>query len=985
MKQTKLILTRTALVLFVLLMAQSAWGATYFYKLAGCKVTLTAGDQEVTLSANQDGLTGGLSMVYTGKELKPTVVVECEQFKNNEHNSQGYKDVTGMFDVNYSNNLYATESAAADGDPTITLTLKAANAASFSDADAGAQVVKYFFIETAAGVSFSAEPLVTEREYNGKPWTIADLKINGVPEGHTFTGVEATFDSEDATTPGFVGTYTYALNIDNVQIFLDGTDVTDCFEGPAYEESTSQMEITPKEIYIRAYNQSIFEGQDIVTGTSQVQICKKDEANYLVPTTLAEGDVLTGISLSVKENQEDEDDVEVITAPAGTYYIIPYGAKIYNGETDVKGNYTIIHNDDCDGILTISDNTVIITITGHTGTFVYDGEEHTVSGYECAISYAETPLDANVITPEMIVYNGTASVSGTTVDDSDVMGLDAEEFGLSGYTGALEPHFVVAADGSITITPAKVTVAIVGAKLSLAYNGDEQEVSGYTATADNAIYDVNSYIDYIGEGYEPTVAATHAGKYWMEISAEDFENNNENFEVFFMVPDDGDGYLEILPINAKVTIKGKTKTAVYDGEEKTVTGWKATANTDLYDVTADFKYYGQVDEAGNAYATLTHVLVDDETGEVLKEYMGLDAAYFANVNPDFATVEFVVTDGWLEITKRPVTITITGETAKYEYDAVEHVIEGAVIDISDELYEEEYADAEEIFYAPKEGSASETATAKRTEIGITYMGMKVEDWENFNTDYDVTFEVTDGSVTISYHVASLADDTDNTSTIADIVADYKGMADVTLADRTLYKDGSWNTICLPFDVDIEDSPLAGADVRQLTGASYEEGTLTLEFTAVTEIKAGEPYIIKWEEGNDLVNPVFKGVEVVAGLSEARFDIGEEMALTFKGTYAPVKYTSENKSILLVGDNSALYYPQAGAFTNPQRAFFELEGIEVGDVESNAIGLRLDGATRINMQTTASDAVYYDLSGRRVNGQPAEAGIYIVNGQKVMIK
>ena len=36
---------------------------------------------------------------------------------------------------------------------------------------------------------------------------------------------------------------------------------------------------------------------------------------------------------------------------------------------------------------------------------------------------------------------------------------------------------------------------------------------------------------------------------------------------------------------------------------------------------------------------------------------------------------------------------------------------------------------------------------------------------------------------------------------------------ITLRGRTLYKDGSWNTICLPFDVEIEGSVFAGAVAR----------------------------------------------------------------------------------------------------------------------------------------------------------------------------
>ena len=63
----------------------------------------------------------------------------------------------------------------------------------------------------------------------------------------------------------------------------------------------------------------------------------------------------------------------------------------------------------------------------------------------------------------------------------------------------------------------------------------------------------------------------------------------------------------------------------------------------------------------------------------------------------------------------------------------------------------------------------------------------------------------------TYYVApatvTLADGSDNTETITG--ADGY-VADVTLSGRTLYKDGAWNTICLPFNVTLDSSPLAGA-------------------------------------------------------------------------------------------------------------------------------------------------------------------------------
>ena len=49
---------------------------------------------------------------------------------------------------------------------------------------------------------------------------------------------------------------------------------------------------------------------------------------------------------------------------------------------------------------------------------------------------------------------------------------------------------------------------------------------------------------------------------------------------------------------------------------------------------------------------------------------------------------------------------------------------------------------------------------------------------------------------------------------AALIETYNGEeANVTLTGRTLYKDGYWNTICLPFDVEIEGSVLEEAVAR----------------------------------------------------------------------------------------------------------------------------------------------------------------------------
>ena len=97
----------------------------------------------------------------------------------------------------------------------------------------------------------------------------------------------------------------------------------------------------------------------------------------------------------------------------------------------------------------------------------------------------------------------------------------------------------------------------------------------------------------------------------------------------------------------------------------------------------------------------------------------------------------------------------------------------------------------------------------------------------------------------------LQDDADNTAVILEETAPCK----VVLKDRTFYKDGSWNTLCLPFDLEDGDdsdaltftgTPLEGAVVKTLESATFADGTLTLNFiNDQTSIEAGKPYIVKW--------------------------------------------------------------------------------------------------------------------------------------------
>ena len=254
----------------------------------------------------------------------------------------------------------------------------------------------------------------------------------------------------------------------------------------------------------------------------------------------------------------------------------------------------------------------------------------------------------------------------------------------------------------------------------------------------------------------------------------------------------------------------------------------------------------------------------------------------------------------------------------------------------------------------------------------------------------------------------------NSSTITD----YDGkIVNVTLANRTLFKDGAWNTLCLPFSMteeQIASSYLKNADIRTLSTSSLNNGTLSLNFTPsvsdgtvngvapVTSIIAGTPYIIKWESNSNIVDPVFYGVTIDKSVRNKTCDLGNVGAggvparITFKGTYEGLTYDDADYSILFIGEHNTLYYPTANASIGAQRAYFELEGITAGDKTDGVRSFVLNFGNestdiksidnlRISDLRFNTGAVY-DLSGRKIeNGKAVTEGIYIHNGKKVVVK
>ena len=114
-------------------------------------------------------------------------------------------------------------------------------------------------------------------------------------------------------------------------------------------------------------------------------------------------------------------------------------------------------------------------------------------------------------------------------------------------------------------------------------------------------------------------------------------------------------------------------------------------------------------------------------------------------------------------------------------------------------------------------------------------------------------------------------DNDDSGHNSDVIDSYNNQrANVTLSGRTLYRDGYWNTLCVPFALSAEQisaSPLAGATIMELDtdDSGFEDGTLTLNFATASDITAGTPYIFKWDNSIDAVT--YSGISGSSGFND----------------------------------------------------------------------------------------------------------------------
>ena len=481
--------------------------------------------------------------------------------------------------------------------------------------------------------------------------------------------------------------------------------------------------------------------------------------------------------------------------------------------TATSPNYETVVIKVTDGWLKINpvSDKVTVTVTEKSDSVVYDGQEHSVTGYE-------------TMAADNALYN-TADVAETPTEAWTAKGTNAGKYQVGIKSGDFKNTSVnftnvefVIVDGELEITPVtdKVTVTVVEKSDNVTYDAAEHSITGYeTMTADNALYDIANVAKTPTAAW--TAKGTEAGEYPVGIVSGDFKNTSKNFaNVEFVIVD---GALTITTDDTEVvvTVTGNTKTVVYDGTEHSVEGY--TVDVNGLPITVTPKAGTEAKASGTNAGTY---------------YMGLTADDFTAESNNYSNIRIAVTDGWLKIDPitDKVTVTITENADTVEYDGKEHSVTGYASIVSDHaLY-----DVANVAETP-----TDAWTAKGTDAGTYPVGIKSGDFRNTSGNFtNVEFVIEDGELVITRRgenpgspVTLRADD--NTVMFDGDYHGYVGHIATNLAEghsvRSVKSDFTARNVGRYEDkIDLHDAIIVDADGKDVTRnyvLTYQPGTLEI--------------------------------------------------------------------------------------------------------------------------------------------------------------
>ena len=187
--------------------------------------------------------------------------------------------------------------------------------------------------------------------------------------------------------------------------------------------------------------------------------------------------------------------------------------------------------------------------------------------------------------------------------------------------------------------------------------------------------------------------------------------------------------------------------------------------------------------------------------------------------------------------------------------------------------------------------------------------------------------------------------------------------------------GTWNTLCLPFEIDEFSDIVSAAKLAALTG--FDATTNTLEFTSVSSLEAGVPYLVFPEEDVDAIT--IQGTTIDSQLTPV-----SQGAWEFIGIYDPTTLYAGDTSVLFLGTGNTLYYPNVTNDLKAFRAYFRTSSDSSANICVDGIST---GITTATLDGNDGDGRVYNVSGQFVGTQTRDLpkGVYLRNGNKIIVK
>ena len=340
------------------------------------------------------------------------------------------------------------------------------------------------------------------------------------------------------------------------------------YDGEEHKNKPTVTDTKTDKVLVEGTDYELTYSEDVINaGTVTVTVTGKGnyEGSFEVTYEIAKRDVIltSGSASKIYDKKALTNDTVTVSGDGfvkdegATYNVTGSRTKVgtsknkftYELKSNTKASNYNIEVKFGDLIVTTQDGEVVVTITGHSDTVEYDGNEKSVNGYDVSITEGST------YTTDDFTFNGTAEAKGIKAGTYP-MNLAADQFTNTNdnYT---QVTFIVT-DGSLTITPKSIVPTddngiTVEKPADTTYNGSEQRNKP-------VVKDSKTKATLV-EGTDYTLAytdATNAGTVTVTITG--IGNYNGTVDTSY----------EIKP--KEYTVTTNTASKVYDGTALTASG-----------------------------------------------------------------------------------------------------------------------------------------------------------------------------------------------------------------------------------------------------------------------------------------------------------------------------------------------------------------------------------------------------------------------------